>query len=234
MARMTTCVGLLLLCFAMSISAAAQSSAATAPAAPAATSEAQAATPDAPAATPVSKGARIQNFNEVKEANPPDMVCFGYGPKWSIQFTNGAARYLGVNQPDQDFLGTFYWDSDMKVWNWHREDDLAPMNGSFALSGTITKASCHDKIRGETYPYSAQVNLPQGDMVSGCCRKLKPGEAVVGKHGLQQTAAAPNVPAPTGSATAPTAAAQPSAQQTNPAAPSTKKSRAGIPQPMPQ
>ena len=32
-------------------------------------------------------------------------------------------------------------------------------------------------------------------MVSGCCRKLKPGEAVVGKHGLQQTAAAPNVPA---------------------------------------
>ena len=108
-------------------------------AAPAATSDAPAATPDAPAATPVSKGARIQNFNEVKEANPPDMVCFGYGPKWSIQFTNGAARYLGVNQPDQDFLGAFYWDSDMKVWNWHREDDLAPMNGSFALSGTISK-----------------------------------------------------------------------------------------------
>jgi uncharacterized membrane protein len=227
MARITTCVGLLLLCFAMSISAAAQSSAATAPAAPAATT-------DTPAATQASKGARIQNFNEVKEANPPDMVCFGYGPKWSIQFTNGAARYLGVNQPDQDFLGAFYWDSDMKVWNWHREDDLAPMNGSFALSGTISKASCHDRIRGETYPYSAQVNLPQGDMVSGCCRKLKPGEAVVGKHGLQQTAATPNVPAPTGSATAPASAPQPNSQQSNSTAPSTKKSRAGIPQPMPQ
>jgi uncharacterized membrane protein len=227
MARMTTYVGLLLVCFAMSISAAAQSSEATAPAAPAATS-------DAPEATPVSKGARIQNFNEVKEANPPDMVCFGYGPKWSIQFTDGAARYLGVNQPDQDFLGTFYWDSDMKVWNWHREDGLAPMNGGFSLSGTISKAACHDRIRGETYPYSSQVNLPQGDMVSGCCRKLKPGEAVVGKRGLQQTAVAPNVPAPTGSATVQTSASQSTTQQSNQAAPSAKKSRAGIPQPTPQ
>jgi uncharacterized membrane protein len=195
----------------MSISAAAQATAA------------QTSTSEGPTA-PVSQGARIQNFNEVKEPNPPDMVCFGYGPKWSVQFTDGAARYLGVNQPDQDFLGTFYWDSDMKVWNWHREDGLAPMNGGLALSGSITKAACHDNVRGETYPYSSQVNLPQGDMVSGCCRRLRPGEAVIGKHGLQQTATTPNAPAGNGAAAAPSGTAQ-----SSPPAPGNGKSKAGIP-----
>ncbi len=58
------------------------------------------------------------------------------------------------------------------------------MNGGYALSATIQKTSCTDPERKETFPYSAQVNLPQGDMVSGCCRKLKPGEAPVGPHGL--------------------------------------------------
>ena len=116
---------------------------------------------------------------------PPDMVCFGYGPKWSVQFINGEARYLGINQPDQYFLGDFYYVPEDKSWAWHRADGLAPMNGGYALSATIQKTACQDPVRKQTYPFSAQVNLPQGDMVSGCCRKLKPGEAPVGKHGLE-------------------------------------------------
>ena len=40
---------------------------------------------------------------------PPDMVCWGSGPNWSIQFVSWGARYLGINQPDQDFLGGFFW-----------------------------------------------------------------------------------------------------------------------------
>ena len=123
-----------------------------------------------------------------KAPKPPDMVCFGYGPKWSIQFVNGAARYLGVNQPDQTLLGDFYWVAQDNAWEWHRANGLAPMNGSFGLSATVQKQACTDPVRKSTYPYSAQVNLPQGDMVSGCCRKLRPGEAAVGPHGLQQTA----------------------------------------------
>ena len=125
---------------------------------------------------------------------PPDMVCFGYGPKWSIQFVNGAARYLGVNQPDQTLLGDFYWVAQDKAWEWHRANNLAPMNGSYGMSATIQKQACTDPVRKQTYPYSAQVNLPQGDIVSGCCRKLMPGEAVIGKHGLQQTAPGSNTP----------------------------------------
>jgi len=119
---------------------------------------------------------------------PPDMVCFGNGPKWSIQFVNGAAHYLGVNQPDQTLLGDFYWVQQDNAWEWHRANGLAPTNGSFGLSATVQKQACTDPVRKATYPYSAQVNLPQGDMVSGCCRKLRPGEAAVGPHGLQQTA----------------------------------------------
>jgi uncharacterized membrane protein len=117
---------------------------------------------------------------------PPDMVCFGYGAKWSVQFINGEARYLGINQPDQTFLGDFYWVPEDKAWEWHRANGLAPMNGGYDLSATIQKQACADPVRKQTYPYSSQVNLPQGDMVSGCCRKLRPGEAPVGKHGLQQ------------------------------------------------
>ena len=112
------------------------------------------------------------------------MVCFGEGPKWSIQFVSWGARYLGINQPDQDFLGGFFWVPDQKVWVWQRKNGLAPMNGGYALSATIQKTSCTDPELKETFSYSAQVNLPQGDMVSGCCRKLKAGEAPVGPHGL--------------------------------------------------
>jgi uncharacterized membrane protein len=216
MARTTTWVNFLLVCLALSVSALAQAPAA----APSTTSQEP--------ATPKSQGARIQNFNEVKEPNPPDMVCFGYGPKWSVQFTDGAARYLGVNQPNQDFLGTFYWDSDLKVWNWHRENGLAPMNGSFGLSATIQKQSCNDKNRGETFQYSSQVNLPTGDMVSGCCRRLKPGEAVIGKHGLQQTAGT-NGAVPAGSTTGQPAAPAATAAQPATQTPASGKPKAGIP-----
>ena len=147
---------------------------------------------------------------------PPDMVCFGYGPKWSVQFINGEARYLGINQPDQTFLGDFYWVPEDKAWEWHRANGLAPMNGGYDLSATIQKAACADPVRKQTYPYSSQVNLPQGDMVSGCCRKLRAGEAPVGKHGLQQTApgsdgSQPSTPqsAAPGSSTQQTAKPQP-------------------------
>ena len=130
--------------------------------------------------------------NQPAAPKAPDMVCFGNGPKWSIQFVNGVAHYLGVNQPDQTLLGDFYWVPQDKAWEWHRANDLAPANGGFGLSATIQKQACTDSVRKQTYPYSAQVNLPQGDIVSGCCRKLQPGEAAVGKHGLQQTAPGSN------------------------------------------
>ena len=136
---------------------------------------------------------------------PPDMVCFGYGPNWSIQFVNGAAQYLGINQPDQVLLGDFYYVPQEKSWEWHRANGLAPMNGSFDLSATIQKQSCQDPVRKATFPYSAQVNLPQGDMVSGCCRKLRPGEAAIGKHGLP--------PQPGSSSGSSTTTAQPGSSQ---------------------
>lgn len=142
--------------------------------------------------TPSVPQSQILYPDQGNAPKPPDMVCFGYGPKWSIQFVNGAARYLGVNQPDQTFSGDFYWVAQDKAWEWHRANGLAPMNGGYGMSATIQKQACTDPVRKFTYPYSAQVNLPQGDIVSGCCRKLMPGEAAVGKHGLQQTAPGSN------------------------------------------
>ncbi len=136
--------------------------------------------------------AAAQTSSNQTPNKPPDMVCFGYGPNWSIQFINGEARYLGINQPDQYFSGDFYYVPEDKAWEWHRANGLAPMNGGYSLSANIQKQACQDPVRKETYPYSAQINLPQGDMVSGCCRKLRPGEAPVGKHGLQQTAPGSN------------------------------------------
>jgi uncharacterized membrane protein len=137
--------------------------------------------------TGIAAAAQTEAPADQTPPKPPDMVCFGYGPKWSVQFINGEARYLGMNQPDQTFLGDFYWVPEDKAWEWHRADGLAPMNGGYALSATIQKAACADPVRKRSYPYSSQVNLPQGDMVSGCCRKLRPGEAPVGKHGLTPT-----------------------------------------------
>ena len=129
--------------------------------------------------------------NQAPPPKPPDMVCFGYGPNWSIQFVSWGARYLGINQPDQYFNGRFFWVPDQKVWAWQRQNGLAPMNGQYALSATIRKEACNDPVRKETFPYSSQVNLPTGDMVSGCCRKLKAGEAPVGPNGVPPQPQAP-------------------------------------------
>jgi len=125
------------------------------------------------------------------------MVCFGYYPNWSIQFTNGEARYVGFNEPDQYFEGDFYWVASENAWEWHRANGLAPANGGYALSATIEKAACQDPVQKTTDSYSASVYLPQGDMVSGCCRKLKPGEAVIGHHGVPQNAATQGTTTPT-------------------------------------
>jgi uncharacterized membrane protein len=90
---------------------------------------------------------------------------------------------LGINEPDQDFLGAFHWDPGQKVWIWQRETGLyAPESD---LSAVIRQSACTDPVRKETFSYSTQVTLPQGDTVNGCCRKLKAGEASVGPHGYE-------------------------------------------------
>jgi uncharacterized membrane protein len=114
----------------------------------------------------------------------PDMVCWGSGPKWSVEFASWGARYLGVNTPDRDFSGGFNWVPTDKTWVWQQQTlDLAP-KGRPNLSAVIKGSACTDPVDKKIYPYSAQVKLPQGDEVTGCCRRLKPGEAPIGPHGV--------------------------------------------------
>jgi uncharacterized membrane protein len=110
---------------------------------------------------------------------PPDLVCFGNSPDWSIQFTANGARYIAMNEPDRVFIGSFHWVPAMNAWSWNPTD----LGQKEPLTAVIKKASCVDNVRKWTVPYSAQVNLPHGDMASGCCRRLKPGEAPVGPGG---------------------------------------------------
>ena|SRR5271166_4938448 len=167
-------------------------------------SQGPAASAQQPAAPPVHSP-RIDHPGVPKDRNPPDVVCFGYYPNWSIQFTNGEARYVGFNEPDRYFEGDFYWVASENAWEWHRANGLAPLNGGYALSATIQKETCQDPVQKTTDAYSAEVYLPQGDMVSGCCRKLKPGEAVIGHHGVPQNAATQGTTAPTPAAARSTA-----------------------------
>ncbi len=160
-------------------------------------------TPTSQAPTAPVTSPRIEHPGAPKEANPPDMVCFGYYPRWSLQFINGEARYIGYNESDRYFEGDFYWVPDENAWEWHRANGLAPVNGSYGLSATIEKTVCNDPVQKTTNPYSAEVYLPEGDMVSGCCRRLKPGEAAIGRHGAPQTAVSPNTPAAPPAAPAP-------------------------------
>jgi len=113
-------------------------------------------------------------------AHVPDMVCFGNNPRWSFQFGAQAARTLGISEGDKYWIGNFtYVDGQ---WTWHG----SPASGSGGgLTATITKGKCIDKTQADTkeFPYQGQVYLPEGDIVNGCCRKLKPNEAPVGPHG---------------------------------------------------
>src|SRR5689334_8680715 len=76
----------------------------------------------------------VENPAVPRSPKAPDMVCFGYYQSWSIQFINGQARYLSDNEPDRYFNGNFYWVPEEKVWNWHRANGLAPVDGGYALS----------------------------------------------------------------------------------------------------
>ncbi len=73
------------------------------------------ASPPVPSGPPPSP--RVQNPRVPNEPKAPDMVCFGYYPDWSVQFVNGEARYLADNEPDQYFLGDFYWVPDENAWD---------------------------------------------------------------------------------------------------------------------
>jgi uncharacterized membrane protein len=114
--------------------------------------------------------------NSVAPTSVPEMVCWGNGPPWSIQFASWGARYVGMSQPDQTFRGHFYWASEDKVWVWQLTLGVDPISGH-TLSAVIRETSCIDTVQSKTYPYSAQVSLPQGDTVNGCCHKLKAGGA---------------------------------------------------------
>ncbi len=111
----------------------------------------------------------------------PDMVCFGEGPNWSIQLQQGRARRLGINQPDSFYNGKFVWVPNENLWNW--TGDNADGKGEHLIV-TIQKKTCVDNQRKQQFPYNAQTMLPTGDIVFGCCRKLKPGEAAVGPEGV--------------------------------------------------
>jgi uncharacterized membrane protein len=117
------------------------------------------------------------------ETKAPEMVCWGNGPSWSVQFAWWGARYLGVTQPDQDFRGRFIWNSDDAAWVWQGTNGLSDVDAP-NLSAVIRKTACVDPVAKKTFPYSAQVGLPQGDQVGGCCRELKAGEAPVGPRGV--------------------------------------------------
>lgn len=208
---MTNRVGLLVVLFSLTISATAQSEGANAGSA-ATTSQG----PQAPFYRPPS----VQNPQKLSHPMIPDIVCFGYYPNWSVQFLNGEARYLGINQPDKYFRGSFYWVPDEKTWEWHRQDARTRV-GQYSLSANVQELACTDTVKNKKYPYTGQIYLPQGDMVSGCCRKLLPGEAPVGPHGVSPNQPKPSVPPAT-------AKAQPAAKP--PANAPNNTPKAGIPQ----
>jgi hypothetical protein len=169
-------VCLLVLCFAATFVSAQVSDSDSQNAPPDADTPAAAPAP-APAPTPAPApvpSPRVQNLPVPNQPSAPDMVCFGYYPRWTVQFTSGRARYLADNQAPQTFKGDFVWVPDENAWDWNLAN--SPPTGSHGLSAAVEKANCHDITLNENFPYSAEVYVPRGDMVSGCCRKLKPGE----------------------------------------------------------
>jgi hypothetical protein len=112
--------------------------------------------------------------------NAPDMVCFGEGPDWSLQLQQGRGRRLGINEPDSFYTGKFVWVPNVAVWNW---TGVNTDGQGEHLVVTIKEKACVDNQRKQQFPYSAQTMLPAGDILLGCCRKLKPGEAAVGPDG---------------------------------------------------
>jgi len=113
-------------------------------------------------------------------AHTPDIVCFGNNPRWSFQFGEQAARTLGITEGDTYWIGKFMYVDGQ--WSWHGS---AATGSGGGLTATITKGKCIDNTQADTkeFPYQGQVYLPEGNIVNGCCRKLKPGEAPVGPHG---------------------------------------------------
>src|ERR1035438_4902352 len=96
----------------------------------------------------------------------PDMVCFGNNPRWSFQFGDKAARTLGISEGDKYWIGKFMY-----------------VDGQWSGHGSAATSKAGPAADTKEFPYTGQVYLPEGDIVNGCCRKLKLNEAPVGPHG---------------------------------------------------
>ena len=122
--------------------------------------------------------AKQQTAPPQQPAHVPDLVCFGNNPNWNFQFGEQGARTLGISEGDKYWVGKFtYVDGQ---WSWRGTPATGQGGG---LTATITKGKCIDNVRKMEFPYTGQVYLPEGDIVNGCCRRLKAGEAPVGSHG---------------------------------------------------
>jgi hypothetical protein len=139
--------------------------------------------PNGPAPTGKQQAAPPKQPSQV-----PDLVCFGNNPRWNFQFGASAARTLGISEGDKYWIGKYMLVDGQ--WSWHGSPATGQGGG---LTATITKGKCLDNTQVGTkeFPYKAQVYLPEGNTVNGCCRLLKQGEAAVGPQGY-----IPNTPPP--------------------------------------
>lgn len=102
--------------------------------------------------------------------------CQGNEPFWNIEIVDGRATYTALAEPEgpRDFGGelTQISGETPQSWEW-RGFDSPKMGPELIVS--IIEQTCLDTMSDETPPFShrARVTLPEGEVLTGCCRTTK-------------------------------------------------------------
>jgi heat shock protein HslJ len=104
----------------------------------------------------------------VSLAQERPLICFGNEPSWRLDLPGtGNARFATPDTPAVDYVGaaSALAHRGETVWRGRTVD---PAGGE--LVAFLREGTCSDQMSDTRHPYAANVSLPDGRHLAGCCR----------------------------------------------------------------
>lgn len=104
---------------------------------------------------------------------PGAFVCTGNEPSWSLRIDGDRAEYTRLGGPEKQALAGQARTLDflrprLKVWRG------AASGVAKDLVAFVSEERCADTMADQTFPFSARISMPDGEVLAGCCRPAAP------------------------------------------------------------
>ena len=126
------------------------------------------------------------------DAPPPPLVCSGSGPSWRLNLDGRRARLSIPPAQSLSLAGRFSSPGQAKNYGWRGR--TAGGKGADVVA-FLAEQTCTD-VSAVEHPFAVSVSLPDGRLLSGCCRRNAPGTAPEPQAEAKSTPSPAPTPAP--------------------------------------